>query len=74
MKWRAEGWDPRKEMEQRGVYIFIFWSNSAVGGILGPLPEIEPSLAVRVLSPNCWTAWEIPKGVYLDADPFPLGT
>lgn len=59
MKWRAEGWDLRKEMEQRGVYIFIFWSHSAVGGILGPWPETEPSLAVRVLSPNCWTAWEI---------------
>ena len=56
------------------MYICIFWSLCAGGGIIGPQPGTEPSLAVRVLSPNYWTAWEIPKGVYLDADPFPFGT
>ena len=49
-------------MEQRGVYICILWSLCAGGGIIGPQPGTEPSLAVRVLSPNYWSAWEIPKG------------
>ena len=46
-------------MEQRDVYIFIFLSHCAVGGILGPQPGIEPSLAVRVLTTGL--PWKSPK-------------
>ena len=43
------------------VSIYLFWPRCTACGILVPQPGIEPRpLAVRVRSPNYWTAREFP--------------
>ena len=51
-----------------GNFSFFFRPHCMACGILVPQPEIDPgSSAVKVLSPNHWTAREFPEGNYFYA-------
>ena len=48
------------------LFLKIFWPRHTTCGILVPWPRIEPGrLAVKVQSPNHWTAKEFPTIIFI---------
>ena len=64
---QASWWGLGEAGDFLGLHTCFFWPHLAACGILVPQPEIEPrTLAVKVPSPNHWTAREFPGPSHFD--------